>query len=767
MTACFVFSLDRDLLAPEPSRLILDRRGDFLGEVAGFGDRLGYWPMGVIIPKRILAATLETEDRYFFHHPGVYWPSVLRALRQNLSSGRIVSGASTIPMQVARMQSPGERSYLRKAKEAAEALLLVHDFGHQRVLAQYLRMAPYGNRVHGVNRAARYYFDKPAEDLSWLQAAFLAGLPQAPGRYDPHRPGGLARALERAERILRALAGRGVIGRVELEQALGSALQLVPRPERSPEALHAVLRWSKQASSRPGVIQQATLDLDLQGEVSRILGHRLRELRGRGVGNAAALVVDLPSGEILAYVGSDDYFADEPCGAIDYVQARRPPGSALKPFLYALGLEHGRFSAASELADVQVEFDLGRGMPYRPSNISHTFLGPMLFRQALGNSRNIPALHVLSAVGVEPALRFFYRAGVRGISFEPNRYGLGLALGNLHVSLEDLCGLYGVLAHGGKRLPFRLFVDEPKAEQPRLLGGGTTELITHILGDPLARSPSFPRGTAVEYDSAVAVKTGTSQGYRDSWTVAYNDRLLVGVWMGNHDWRRMNRVGGLTGAGVATRRIMDALMPAHRPHVPLCEQFSPPDDYLARTVCPLSGKLAGPDCPDRHVEYFAPGTEPVALCSVHRMVAVDRRNGLRATAACPAGMVEKKVMLDLPDRYAAWARRARLEVAPNRESPLCGVEPRLAEALIVEEPRNGSRYLYDPDTPAEFATLRLSARVEPADEPIVWLVDGLPVARVEFPHEFRWSLEPGTHTIRAAMARTAQVSSPVTIIVAD
>ncbi|MBN2498521.1 MAG: penicillin-binding protein 1C [Deltaproteobacteria bacterium] len=769
-TALFTFSLDRCLRTPAPSTLVLDRRGQYLGEIPGRDGRLGYWAMPRDLPERIVVATLQTEDRFFFEHPGVHLPSVLRALGQNISAGEIVSGASTIAMQVARLQSPADRTLWNKLREAAEAVLFVRDFGHQRVLRQYLTLAPYGNRVHGARRAARYYFDKPVEDLSWLQAAFLAGLPQAPGRMDPHDPAGHRRALNRAERILHSLHERSVISGVELEQAMASDLQLVPRPHRRPEAMHAVLRWSELARARPdaGPILRATLDLDAQAKAARILRGHLGRLRYRGAGNAACLVVDRQSGQVIAYVGSLNYFDEKSRGAIDYARARRPPGSALKPFIYALGIESGRFTAASQLADVQVEFERERGSTYRPHNISHTFLGPMLLREALANSRNIPALRVLAAVGVEPALELFDRAGVAEISYDPERYGLGLALGNLHVTLEELAGLYGVLANEGRSLPLVFFTDQEPGRGERLLSVETAQLITHILSDPLARQPSFPRGTALEYDYAVAVKTGTSQGYRDGWAAAYSDRLLVAVWVGNHDWRRMNRVGGLTGAGVAVHRIMNALMADHQPHRKVEELFATPEGYVARTICSLSGQLAGPDCPHRRVEYFAPGAEPVQPCQVHTHVAIDRRNGLRAGPGCPASEVEMRSVVDLPPIYATWARRARLEVAPARMSPLCRGEASGPEVrLRVTEPRDGSRYVFDPDTPTDYATVRLAAEVEPADRPIVWLVDGVPVARVDYPYEHRWSLSPGVHSIRAAMLNSRQVSEPVTIVVRD
>ncbi len=408
------------------------------------------------------------------------------------------------------------------------------------------------------------------------------------------------------------------------------------------------------------------------------------------------------------------------------------------------------------------------GGAYLPENINHTFMGPMLLREALGNSRNIPALRVLSEVGVEPALRFFEKAGVGEIHWEPDSYGLGLAIGNLPVTLEELARLYGVLAREGESLPLRRFVDEPQVPPKRLLNREAAQLVRHILSDSQARRPMFPVGGALDFPYAVAVKTGTSQGYRDAWTVAFSDRLLVAVWVGNHDWRRMRGVGGANGAAAAAHRIMDVVMADHRPWQPILDSFPPPEGAVAVDICPLSGRLASADCPHRKSEWFLPGSAPTESCPFHTQVKLDRRNGLRAGPTCPASEVISRVMLDLPDTYTQWARSQHLDVAPLQESPLCpSHEESLQPKVVIREPRGQVRLLFDPDTPASASTLRLAAEVTPSTEPIVWLVDGVPVATVSYPYEYRWSVRPGRHVITAAMSRHAEVSPPLTVVVED
>jgi penicillin-binding protein 1C len=759
-------SLHRGLDFRPPSRVVLDRRGQYLGEFPSSDEELGYWPLPEVLPSKAVTATLEIEDREYYHHRGVRWGSVLRAAWQNLTNLRIVSGASTIAMQVARLQSPGSRSLWHKLREGAEALLLVHDFGHDRVLRQYLTIAPYGNNVRGVVRAARLYFGKPVEDLSWLEAAFLAGLPQAPARMNPYDAQGLPRARRRADRILRVLGARGLIPQAELEQALAGELVFVARPHRSPSAIHALIAWGAQARER-APLSTTTLDLEIQERTASLLDHNLARLQEMGAGNTAALVVEVPTGDILAYVGSRDYGAKESRGAIDYVQTRRSPGSALKPFIYALALERGKYTAASELPDTPVELPMGPTRAWLPENFNHTFEGPLLLRTALANSRNIPALEVLAEVGMEPVLQFLDRGGVRGISFEPGRYGLALAIGALPVTLEELARLYGALAKNGESMTLRHFVDEPSPAPVRLVSRDATAIIQNILSDAMARRPAFPAGGPLDFDYAVAVKTGTSQGSRDAWAVGFSDRLLVAVWVGNHDGRRMDRVTGASAAGAALHEIMDDVMPRLAPHRRVAQAFPLPERFVTAAVCPLSGRLAGPHCPSHRQEIFIPGTEPTARCPFHVPVKIDLRNHLRASAGCLATVVKQRVMLDLPEVYDSWARERHLETAPRQSSPLCGPAERERPTITITEPGAAHRYLFDPDSPADSAALRLSARVDPPGEELVWEVDGVPVAKVGYPYSIRQLLPPGRHTIAAHMARRSEVSRPVTVEIAN
>ena len=490
------------------------------------------------------------------------------------------------------------------------------------------------------------------------------------------------------------------------------------------------------------------------------------------------VVVDNESGEVRAWVGSVDYFdkGGEDHGAIDYNRARRSPGSTLKPFLYGLALDPAVrttsqtvYTAATTLADVPMDVLDERGRSYLPKNINKSFLGPMTLREALGNSRNIPALRLLGDVSVERMLELLDDGGVDEVSFEPGHYGLGLALGNLHTTPEELARLYLALQNHGLTKPLRFAdIDAPAPPPKRLLGTEAADLVTHILADDAARKPSFPEGSALSFDVAVSVKTGTSQGYRDGWTVAYTDRLLIVVWVGNHDWRRMNHLGGLAGTAYAAHELVETLLPGWKRHVPLPQSTPLPDRAERRTICALSGHLAGAECPHKKSEIFLAGTAPTTTCDWHKRVAIDVRTGDLATSHCPTHVVEYRAVTDLPPEYQRWARQKRLDLAPIKTSRLCGGDDDAPTSIVLTEPRDGVRYTFDPDTPPEFATVRLSADVLGGhDEEVVFLVDGTPVAQAVWPFEARWTLQPGRHTVQAALMRRTSLSQPASITVRE
>jgi penicillin-binding protein 1C len=746
------------LVAPDPTLLLQDRHGEFLGEAGDPEGEFGYWRIEPL-PERVVAATLALEDRRFWSHPGVDAVALARAGLQNLRARRRVSGASTLAMQVARLQQPGARSYPRKALEALTALLMTARHGRGAVLAHYLRVVPYGNRIRGIGYAARRYLDKPVDDLSWAETAFLSAIPQAPARMNPFVPSGRERAVRRGQRILDELRRQGVLGLEEHDLARRQivALAVPPAGERPREAMHAVLRLSEElrtADARRAFARRPVLrthlDLALQREVAGLALQCVDAWEPQGARNAAVVVLDRRSAEVLAWVGSADYFDARRAGAIDYARVPRSPGSALKPFVYALALERGTITPATVLDDIE------RG-PGGIGNADEAFLGPLLPRLALANSRNVPAAELLARVGVHEAYAFLRELGLHAGSEPARRYGLGLAIGGLPVTLEALVRAYTTLAADGRLLAPSFYEGQPRPEPRRVLSEDTARSLAMFLSDPLARLPSFARMGSLEYPFPVAVKTGTSSRFRDAWTVAFSTRVLVGVWVGDPDVRPMNRLSGQRSAAELARRV---LLRLHRDQADGLEDFPfpPPRGSAPVKLCALSGQRATAACDRVLLEYLVPGAAPPDDCAAHVRLLVDARTGRPATAATPAADREARSVVDLPPRYAAWLAASGLPRLASPEAALAlGGQ---TQRLLITSPHDGLRVLRDPETPADRATLALRAVVDPPSPQLVWFVDGEPFEVVPEPYATRWGLRPGVHVIEARLpsgAATARV----------
>ena len=777
LTVLAVDAYRLDLRGPPPSYLLLDRQGRFLAERAEDGQEFGYWPVGEP-PPRVVAAALALEDRRFDIHPGVDPLALARAAYQNLSSGHRVSGASTIAMQVARLLEPDERTYWHKAREAWHALVLTLRYGRQDVLAAYLRLVPYGNRIHGIAYASRRYLDKPVADLSWAEIAFLSAIPQAPTQMNPFREEGRQRAIARGQRILDQLRENGVLSATDHEMAKQQIadIHLPPIQSRPTESLHAVFKLqSVLSAARPGKSDEpyriiTSLNLDTQRLVANTAAAALAEWSGRGADNASVIVVDRRSNEVLAWMGSVDYFGKDQAGALDFAQTPRSPGSTLKPFIYALAYERGKITPATILDDLPA---VSEGI----TNADKAYLGPLLPRQALANSRNVPAARLLKDIGLEEGYAFFQELGLHNNEHGARDYGLGLAIGAMPVSLEQLVQAYSVLANDGRWRPLNWIPGNVPAER-QLLSAATARLVTLQLSDANARLPSFPRMGSTEFAYPVALKTGTSQGLRDAWTLAYSQRFLIGVWVGHPDARPMHELTGATGAAELARRILNQLHGDER-HGASDLAFPAPAGYRSVPLCALSGKRATPACNLVFEEWFPPGDEPREEDDTCLSLAVDVRNGLIAHSGTPPRFVERRTFVNLPVRYAEWAAQSGLPRPPTTVSPLgerSGTMPRrpmqtsmgvlqaqTVSALRITSPGAGLRLLKDPTQPAAYNTIALQAEVAPPVPELLWLVDGKPFQLAPYPYTVRWPLQLGEHVIQARSPLSNEISQAVRV----
>jgi penicillin-binding protein 1C len=628
-----------DLAGSEPGRVdvVVDRHGSPLYEArSSAGTRSSH--LDAEPSPALINATLAAEDHRFFRHQASIQLAFVRAVVRNVRAGAVVEGGSTITQQTAKIlldrreKRRRARGLLAKFQEAVLAMRLEHRLTKREILALYLNVAPYGNQVVGAGRASEVYFGVQPSLLTVAQAAFLAHCRSALG-YNPYKDP--KPALRRQRRILDTLVHQKLISPDDAQTARNERLQVEPaaRAFAAPHFVEMVLprraardRLTSRRRSMPRCRRR--LPTSCRAHRESLLTTRRPQCRG--------VVLDNATCEWLAWEGSGNYFDRDNGGAINGGITLRQPGSALKPFVYALGFEAGE-TPASVLPDIPSSYPTAEpGIVYSPRNYDGAFHGPLRARQALAGSQNVPAVALASRVGVPDLLRLLRSAGFSAFDKTASHYGLGVALGNAEVTLADLVGAYAVFARGGVWQEPRAVVSGSMPPARRVMSPRAAFWVTDILSDDEARAYVFGRGGSLEFPFPVAVKTGTSQAYRDNWTVGYTREVTVGIWVGNFDRRPLIGSSGVTGAAP----IFHAVMLAAQRHVHGREDadadlVARPADLQEHTICALSGMRAGAACPIRSPEWLPPGFSPLP-CSWHHAT-------------------EDGLLTIWPDEYRTWA----------------------------------------------------------------------------------------------------------------
>jgi penicillin-binding protein 1C len=609
MLALYVAGLDvAKLPPPRGSVTYTDRDGTALGTVlAADSSHAVSVPLDAISPA-FLDAIVAAEDARFWHHGAVDVPALLRAARDFAIFGEARSGGSTIEMQLARLlyrgpqgdaaASGGLAQIRAKLVQIWQAERIAAISAKPAILEAYVNRVPMGGNIYGVEAAARTYFGEPAADLDLAQAALLAAIPNDPVRLAPGQDCTALRARQRL--ILRRMAELGEIAPARGALASAETLHLRQHDTGIADAAHALFFVSAGSAPAPGRVQ-TTIDRSLQNFVQAQTQDVVAALQSYHVADGAALVADNRTGDVLAYVGSPDYFDNDVLGRNDGVQALRQAGSSLKPFTYELALEHGTIRSTSILADVSAAYALSGGRLYEPADYSGRFSGPVRVRYALANSLNAPAVQVLSALGVGSLLDRLHQLGFAHFAHPASYYGLGLTLGSGEVSLWELVQAYATIARSGESLPLHLLPG--RLPTPRVVGNAPYwELIADILADPHARAKSFGVGSVLQLPFPAAVKTGTSSDFRDTWTVGFTRDYTVGVWVGNFDGSPMRGVSGVTGAGPLWNRIMMHLYDGRDEPPP----FPAPHGFVRTAICATTGRAPAPNCPGIVQEWVLP-----------------------------------------------------------------------------------------------------------------------------------------------------------------
>jgi len=719
-----------------PGTVVLDAHGTVLEHDAAGGLRI---PVSLdAIAPRMIQATVSAEDRRFWQHPGVDPLAIVRALTQ---IGAQPSGASTITQQLARrlyLSDDTASLPVRKAHEALIALQLEARRSKTELLDLYLNDVYYGRGAYGIEAAARVYFGLSAANLDLAHAAYLAGLPQRPASYDSIDD---ALAHPRQTYVLARMVADGWISPAEAHAA--SAEPIAVRPGQRPPLAHAFVSYAlaelahvrPDLADRAGLTIETTLDAGLQAEVERLVRLRLAELKDRNVTDAAVIAIEPGTGRILAMIGGATDGDPAHGGEINMALSPRQPGSALKPFLYASAFEHG-YTPATALLDVPTAYPTVEG-PYQPLNFDRSFHGVVPLRVALASSLNVPAVRTLDALGMNAMLEIVHRLGLATLS-DTERYGLSLTLGGGEVRLLDLTNAYAALGAGGSlSAPFavarvrdasgRVVYERAQGVAQRVLSQQHAYLLADILSDADARIPGFGGVTPFDVPFRAAVKSGTSTGFRDTWTIGYTPEIAIGVWAGNADGSPMVDVSGVEGAGPIWRDAMMAAALGRR-----MSWYARPAGIAEVTVCAPTGLLPGSDCQSPVRELFVAGTEPVTR-ETYWVRGDDGR-----------------IAIDPPVEARTWADDAGLHLSGR---------PRMADdPLRIVAPVPGSVFWLAPELGPQRMILRAAAA--PGIERLTFEIDGhvLGVAPAGDP-QFTWALDPGRHVLRVSAPGVAAVTS--------
>lgn len=725
---------------------IVDRHGQLLREQPGEHGRRGQPQSLEQMGDRLILATLAAEDRSFYEHDGLNRFAILRAVHQNLRHGELISGASTITQQLVKLLDtrgiPGVRTPAAKLREAARAQNLEQELSKPDILTAYLNRLPYGHGLVGPRAAAQGYFGVASHQLSWAQAAFLAVLPRAPSYLDPYRAPD--RVFLRQRAVLDALLEAEVISAAEHAAAHAEPISVRPleRPFSAPHFVQTLVQEDR-LSATPTT--ETTIDAGLQRDTEGLIRTHMAHVSDWGASDAAAIVLDNRTGDILAYVGSADFHDPAIAGQVDMVSAARQPGSTLKPFVYELAYEQG-LSPHDLVADVPTVFEERGGHFYAPKNFHGDVVGPITSREALAASLNIPVIRLAAEFPPGALLERLHQLGFDRLTEDAEFYGLSLALGSGEVELRELATAYMTLARGGSAIALRYTASDPPPTPKSLIDPSLVAAITDALSDPLARVRLLQGGRSpFDIGFPIALKTGTSSGHRDAWTVGYTAERTVAVWVGNANGSAMNRLTGASAAGPLFADIMRRAMADLPGRAPLFDTSQLED----HTVCPLSGHRPGPACPAGVIRRFPRGHGPSETCSIHRHA---RKQG--AHFVCdPSGDQTIAVFSADYDRWfeglpsgAPGHSAFDISWLPERDTLQCQEPNEETGTLEITTPTEGSVtwIVHEATDRIELLAEYHGPRAEAPDE-VEFVIDGRVVGRSTHPFQAVVALPRGDH----------------------
>ena len=858
MLANWCFPLPKERLHPPVSQIVLDRNGEWL---RAFLADDGMWRIAVssqqsavssqqegIVKRKPLTdsrqpiannhllhqAILTSEDRWFYYHYGINPVSIATAFYDNLKAGEVVRGGSTITMQLARLMEPKARTIPNKLIEMFRALQLENAYSKSEILTFYFNMLPYGGNIVGTAAASRFYFNKPQHALSLGEAVLLAAIPNAPERLRPDRFPENARKAR--EKVLNRLLARRQISEQQWQEAVQEPIphKRHPLPFKAPHLSRLLVKengkkfWVRNPSHKSTTDGRiyTTIDAKVQETAVRILreyldAERKPNLRGsHSTSTGAIIVMDTQNRHVLAMVGSHDFFDRRALGQINGTLAPRSPGSALKPFVYALAIEEGLITPETLLFDVPVTY-----AGYEPVNYDGKYNGYVTARQALARSLNVPAVNLnarlknrtpnsipiqdsKTRVGGSTLHAFLKRAGISTLA-PAQKYGLSMVLGGCEVNLLELTTLYAGLANMGEFGPYQLTLprnisrqsqeeyersiplnrqptaESERSERPeshfsqRLLRKETSFIITEMLTNSQLPTNTVKNPEAFERSMnlpKIAWKTGTSYGHRDAWCIGYSPTLTIGVWLGNFDGKGAPMLSGTDAATPILFALFTALtgQDTHR-------WFTEPEQLKTRRVCALSGAPVSSHCPVHKEDVYIPGISSVAVCTIHKRIYVDETTGYSLCSHCRISNYGNLGSIDIAPRWGAqvearifeeWPADAATWLAENgfavsvlpEHNPLC-TGTIAGNAPVILSPTEDTIYYIREGIPLENQKIRLTASASSRTQDLFWFLDGELIFQGNAGEQYWLTPARGKHVLTCVDAEGRSATRPLHISV--
>jgi len=669
-------------------------------------------PLSEISPH-FLRAIVLIEDKTFYNHKGIVMSSLFRALWQNIKGQRIVSGGSTITMQLAKLiYRHRKRTIFNKISEIFSALKFELHLTKTAILEAYINRLPFGNMVYGIDEASQFYFGKDPAQLSLNQAIYLAIIPKSPSQYNPARH--QSQLKKRWAKVLDIFKEQDHISADEYQRARseGIAFQMKHHPFLAPHFIELVKeKYGNKKTPRP---IYTTLDYQVQQEVEGIIREHLVRLEPYNVKSSAAVIIDNNTHQIIAFLGSPDFFSEENAGHVNLAVSMRQPGSTLKPLVYALALESG-YTPASIVPDIRFPSKGG----FFPKNHDGREHGPLRLRIALACSYNIPAFYMAMKLKPIRVIEKLNQFGFTYIKSDSGFYGETIALGSGEVRLLDLVTAYSTFANKGIMVPPTFIIGEPVSEK-RVITEKIAFLIWDILSDPSARFASFGYDSSMNLPFPIAIKTGTSKGFRDKWAIGVNSEFTVGVWIGNPNGENMKDTSQVGSASTILRDIFLAIQSDWtKGGLPM------PEGIVKQSICPLSGQLVSANCPDAVEEYFDENNLPQKVCTWHK-----RENNL--------------VRVNYPELYKEWAKKNNMEDI---------VDIGIAKQKHISFPQQGDFFYISDGISLKDQQITFEVMGFNPGEIIDYYVDNRLYKRVAFPSRPIWQLRKGDHRLAIKLGK--------------